>query len=143
MELLDFLNKSIQERFIANSTVKAIEAKIIEYIERKIFGIYGSKKIRYENLEFELIGVKVGYSTYSDRIVFDEKISVDLDYICVSKLPKDKQQKVEEARNLYEKSKYFGWNNLKVQLWHSLHYYSLDLKTCLESENIPLLVDFS
>ena len=73
MELLDFLNKSIQERFIANSTVKAIEAKIIEDIERKIFGIYGSKKIRYENLEFELIGVKVGYSTYSDRIVFDEK----------------------------------------------------------------------
>ena len=39
MELLDFLNKSIQERFIANSTVKAIEAKIIKDIERKIFGI--------------------------------------------------------------------------------------------------------
>lgn len=142
MELLDFLNKSIQERFIANSTVEAIEAKIKKDIERKIFRIYESKKIRYENLEFELIGVNVRYSTYSDRITFDNKISVDLDYICVSKLPKDKQQKVEEARKKYKESKYLGWNNLKVQLWHSLHY-SLDLKTCLESETIPLSVVFS
>ena len=142
MELLDFLNKSIQERFIANSTVEAIEAKIKKDIERKIFRIYESKKIHYENLEFELIGVKARYSTYSDTITFDNKISVDLDYICVSKLQKDKQQKVEEARKKYEESRYFGWNNLKVQLWHSLHY-SLDLKTCLESEDIRLSVVFS
>lgn len=142
MELLDFLNKSIQERFIANSTVESIEAKIKKDIERKIFGIYKSKKIRYENLEFELIGVKAQYSTYSDQITFGNKISVNLDYICVSKLPKDKQQKVEESRKKYEESKYFGCNNLKVKLWHSLCYY-LDLKTCLESENIPLSVVFS
>lgn len=142
MELLDFLNKAIQERFIANSTVEAIEAKIKEDIESKIFEMYKNKKIRYENLDFELIGVQVRYSTYYENIVFDKDIIFNLDYICVSKLPKDKQKKVEEAREKYEKLKYFDWCNFKIKLWHSLRY-GLDVKTCLEAENIPLSINFS
>jgi len=133
MEILKFLNKSMQERFIAAKTVEALEKELSEIIEAKVKKMYLEKRLIRDNLLFELIDVTSRYGSYTDEFSYRDKINIKLHYLCISKLPKDKQLKVDEARIKYDKDKHFGWNNLKVQLWYELNY-ELEIENCLSDK---------
>lgn len=122
MEILNLLNKAIQERYFASTAIEALESRIQESAEMYVMELYSSKRLIRGELEFELIGVRAMYWNPSDNITYTEKIRLTLYYICVSKLPKDKQLRVEETRKLYKKDRHFGWNSFKIPLWHELKY---------------------
>lgn len=136
MEIIDFLNKKIQERFSCNAAVKEIESEIRKQVERKTYELYLKTPLLMDNLEFELIGVKASFYSDAQSITCDSKIVIKLAYVCKSKLPKDKQEKVLAVKEKYQQNKYLEWNTFKIPLWHELTYW-LEIEKAL-SGNIRL-----
>ena len=136
MEIIDFLNKKIQERFSCHAAVQEIESEIRKQVERKTYELYFKTPLLSDNLEFELIGVKASFYSDAQSITCDSKIEIELAYVCKSKLPKDKQEKVLAVKEKYQQDKYLEWNTFKIPLWHKLTY-SLEIEKAL-SGNIRL-----
>ena len=87
-------------------------------------------------MEFELIGVKASFHSNIESITCESKIVINLAYVCKSKLPKDKQEKVLAVKEKYKQDKYLQWNTFKIPLWDELSY-SLEIEKAL-SGNIRL-----
>ncbi len=122
MELLNFLKKAIQERYVANATVVALEEEIKRIIIDKIEEEYSKKILTKDGLSFEFLGVKCRYKSRGEDYVFNEEMAVRLYYICTSKVPKDKQLKIDDAKKNYKENGYFPYNNSKVKLWHEFYF---------------------
>ncbi len=122
MELLKFLKKAIQERYVANATVTALEEEVKHIIKDKIKEKYSKKILTKDSLSFELLGVECRYKSCEEDYVFDKEMGVTLYYICNSKVPKDKQLKIDDAKKKYKEDGYFPYNNPKVKLWYKPYY---------------------
>lgn len=70
-------------------------------------------------MEFELIGVRANFWTYSDELTIRD-VDINLDYVCISKLPKTKRDKLEEVKEKYKNGKRLERNNYKIPIWHEL-----------------------
>ena len=133
MEIIDFLNKKIQERFSSNAAVEEIESIIRKQVERKTYELYFKTPLLKDNLEFELIGVKASFYSDYQNITCDREIEIELAYVCKSKLPKDRQEKVLAVKEKYQQYKRLEWNTFKIPLWHTL-LYTLEVEEALSGE---------
>jgi outer membrane receptor for ferrienterochelin and colicin len=138
MDLQNFLLEALKERFKANSTVNAIQKKIEKIAEQKTFEKYKGKPLFRDEMEFELIGVKASFWIYEETLNLRD-VDISLAYICKSKLPKAKRDKLEQVKANYHINKRLEWNNYKVAIWHELNY-SIELKSVLEG-NINLRIE--
>ena len=138
MELQNFLIEALKERFKANATVEAIASKIEEIAEEKTFEKYKSKKLFNDGMEFELVGVRAKLYTYYSGIK-PNSVDLRLAYFCTSKLPKEKREKLEQAKSRYEKDKCMEWSNYKKPIWKEL-CYDVEIENIL-SGNINLRIE--
>ena len=132
MDLQNFLIEALKERFKATSTVNAIQKQIEQIAERNVFEKYKGKPLFRDEMEFELIGVRASFWTYDETLKLRD-IDISLAYVCKSKLPKAKRDKIEEVKANYNTNKRLEWNNYKVAIWHELNY-SVELKSVLDGE---------
>lgn len=121
MEIVKLLEESVIERFKKNAIVDGIKSEIIKTIEKKIFDKYSSISVFSNNLEYKLIGVDAIIDDYYSKIQI-ERIYIYLKYVCVSKLPKEKDERVKEAIKKYKENKSFPENTYKIALWGSVFY---------------------
>lgn len=121
MKIVKLLEEAVIERFKKNAIVDGIKSEITKTIEKKIFEKYRSISVFSNNLEYKLIGVETTIDDYYNRIQI-ESIYVYLKYICVSKLPKEKDERVKEAIKKYNENKSFPENKYKIALWGSVFY---------------------
>lgn len=133
METIKFLNQKIQERFSSNATVKELEKKIRNQVERKTTKLYSNKTLVRDNLEFELIGVESQFWSDSTSISCDSEIEIELVFICKSQLPKEKRKRVLEVQKKYKETNVLEWNTFKIPLWHKL-IYTLEVEKALSGE---------
>jgi hypothetical protein len=126
MELKEILQEAVKERFKANSIIDAVVKNIENQSEYKIFEKYKDCKLYNDGLEFELVGVH-SYIYISESLSVINRVYVELAFFCVSKLPKEKKDKVDEARLEYKKSKYLMSCKFKIPLWKELKY-QIDLE---------------
>jgi hypothetical protein len=136
MDLQNFLTEALKERFKANVIVENIENEIKSIAEFKTFEKYKDKKLFNDGMEFELIGVRAICYIYRLKI---SKVELNLAYLCISKLPKNKRLKMEQQKIKYEKERFFDWCYYKIPLWKILTY-SIELENIL-SGNINLLIE--
>lgn len=137
MDLQNFLIEALKERFKADSTVKALEKQIEQIAERYTFEKYKGMPLFRDGMEFELIGVEA--NCWNGEALKLRDIDIILAYVCKSKLPKAKRDKIEEVKANYKNNKRMEWNNYKIPIWHQLHY-SVELKKVLDGE-INLLIE--
>lgn len=121
MQTIEFLDAAAIDLFKAKAIVSAIEERIKEGAKNYIFNKYKDRHIFRDGLEFQLIGVKVRFYT-NDLNVGSTSVSLDLAYFCISKLPKDKRDKVQAVKSSYLNSGYLDWCNYKTLLWMNLSY---------------------
>lgn len=138
MELQKFLIETLQKRFSANATVKAIEKQITNIAEQTTLDKYKDNILFSDGLEFELGGVNAQLSHWRDALTLD-KVDLRLAYFCTSKLPKAKRERLQEVKDKYKEKKYMEWNNYKVAIWHELRY-TIDIESVL-SGNINLKIE--
>ncbi len=133
MELENVLLEAIKDRFIANSTIRAIEVKIEKIAKENTLLKYKDKILIADDLEFELYDVRAKISIPCDSLEL-EKVNLSLFYFCKSKLPKVKREKIESMKSYYDKRKQLLYNySCKVQLWRAL-YYEIDIKQILSGD---------
>ena len=132
MNLQNFLIEALKERFKATSTVNAIEKQIEQIAERNTFNKYKGKPLFRDEMEFELIGVRARFWTYDEPLKLRD-VNISLAYVCKSKLPKAKRDKIEAVKANYNTNKHLEWNNYKVAIWHEINY-SVELKSVLDGE---------
>lgn len=138
MDLQNFLIEALKERFKANAVIENIEKKIIKIAEQKTLEKYKDKPLFKDDMEFELIGVKARYWTYSKDFEIREVV-ISLAYTCKSKLPKAKREKLQQIKDDYKKTRQLKWNNYKIPIWHDLTY-NVELKSVLDGE-INLVIE--
>ena len=139
MEIESLLNEQLQKRFVANSAIEAIESNVKKMVTDFILKKYKHKRLLRNGLEFELIDVRTDFSHWQANSISISKIEIELAFFCMSKLPKNKKERVEKEKEYYLKNKRMHWNNFTIPLWHDLTY-SFELKTFLEG-NINLTIE--
>lgn len=130
------LTDSLKEEFKIRLTLQAIQQEIEESTKESVLYKYKDSVLKRDDMEFEFVGVKTSFDVHH----YSEKpVSIRLMYICKSKLPKDKREKVEKIKKDYLEGNHIYSSNLKIPLWHQLHYwvtlekaYSGDIKLNLE-----------
>lgn len=139
MEIISILNEQIKNRFIANSTIEAINGKVKLITKKLILEKYKDKKLLKNGLEFELLGVIVDFDNWRSDSLSISKIDIELAYFCTSKLPKHKREKLEKVKEYFLQKERLEWNNYEIPIWEGLNY-SLDLKDVLEG-NVNLRIE--
>ncbi len=120
MDLLKLLSESLEDRFKANAIIEGTRQVIQSKVSEAVYGKYRGVSIFNEKLEYKLAGVDVSVGCpYSYNVDF---IDVELVYFCVSKLPKQKRERVEKARRDYLDGKGLRYNTYKIPLWNELRY---------------------
>lgn len=125
MDLEKFLIKTLQKRFSANATIKAIEKEIIYIAEEVTFEKYKDTILNSDGLEFELGGVKAELDYFWIDLV-KPKLNLTLGYFCKSELPKAKRERVEKEKNKFNEGYPLYKSTHKVKLWHYLTYNERD-----------------
>lgn len=117
---LKILQEALIERYKANSIVESLQSKIISQVERLVYNKYKEVSIFRDEMEFELVGVDcyLDHHSYSFEL---EDIRISLHYLCKSKLPKAKREKLEEYRQAYKKG-FSIYDNSKKPVYLALHY---------------------
>jgi len=139
MEIISILNEQIKNRFVANSTIEAINEKVKLITKKLILEKYKDKKLFKNGLEFELLGVRVDFNNWRSDSLSISKIDIELAYLCTSKLPKHKREKLEKVKEYFLKNERLEWNNYEIPIWEGLNY-TLDLKDVLEG-NVNLRIE--
>ena len=139
MEIVSILNEQIKNRFIANSAIEAINEKVKSITKEFILKKYKEKKFIKNGLEFELIEVLVDFNNWRSDSLSISKIEIELVYFCVSKLPKNKRERLEKAKEHLLKYKRLEWNNFEIPIWIGLRY-ALELKNVLDG-NVNLRIE--
>ena len=139
MEIVSILNEQIKNRFIANSAVEAIDQKVKLITKKLILEKYKDKKLLMNGLEFELNEVLVDFNNWNSDTLEIKKIEIELVYFCISKLPKNKRERLEKAKEYFFKNKRLEWNNFEIPIWTRL-CYSLDLKNVIDG-NVNLKIE--
>lgn len=134
---LKILQETLIERYKANLIVESLQSKIISQVERLVYNKYKEVSIFRDEMEFELVGVDCSLDHYSYSFELQD-IRISLHYLCKSKLPKAKREKVEEYRQYYKKGVYI-YDNSKKPIYLEFNYrislekalsgnFNLDLK---------------
>ena len=139
MEIVSILNEQIKNRFIANSAIEAINEKVKSITKEFILKKYKEKKFIKNGLEFELYEVLVDFNNWRSDSLSISKIEIELVYFCVSKLPKNKRERLEKAKEYLLKHKRLEWNNFEIPIWIGLRY-TLELKNVLDG-NVNLRIE--
>lgn len=120
-DLGKILADKILERFSANSAVGAIEEKICQLAKKSIFNNYKDTVLLNDGLEYKLHSVGVDISSWANDLSLPNA-RIYLYYFCNSKLPKDKREKVEQAKLALDNRKHLPYCNYKIPLWKTLSY---------------------
>jgi hypothetical protein len=139
MEIVSILNEQIKNRFIANSAIEAINEKVKSITKELILKKYKEQKFIKNGLEFELYEVLVNFNNWESDSLSISKIEIELVYFCVSKLPKNKRERLEKAKEYLLKHKMVEWNNFEIPIWEGLRY-TLELKNVLDG-NVNLKIE--
>jgi len=139
MEIVSILNEQIKNRFIANSAIEAINEKVKSITKELILKKYKEQKFIKNGLEFELYEVLVNFNNWRSDSLSISKIEIELVYFCVSKLPKNKRERLEKAKEYLLKHKRLEWNNFEIPIWIGLRY-NLELKNVLDG-NVNLRIE--
>jgi hypothetical protein len=139
MEIVFILNEQIKNRFIANSAIEAINEKVKSITKELILKKYKEQKFIKNGLEFELYEVLVNFNNWESDSLSISKIEIELVYFCVSKLPKNKRERLEKAKEYLLKHKMVEWNNFEIPIWEGLRY-TLELKNVLDG-NVNLKIE--
>ena len=139
MEIVSILNEQIKNRFIANSAIEAINEKVKSITKELILKKYKEQKFIKNGLEFELEEVLVDFNNWRSDSLSISKIEIKLVYFCVSKLPKNKRERLEKAKGYLLKYKKLEWNNFEIPIWIGLNY-TLELKNVLDG-NVNLRIE--
>jgi len=133
--LQSILADCLKEEYKIYLTLKALREEVENYVKQSILCKYKDSILTRDGLEFEFIGVETSFDVHN----YSQKpVTMHLMYMCKSKLPKDKREKVESIKKDYLEGKYIYNSNLKVPLWHNL-YYSITLENAY-SGNINLRI---
>lgn len=135
MDLQNFLTEVLKERFKASATINAIQKQVEEMAERSTFEKYKDKPLFKNEMEFELIGVRATFWSYSEDLKI-RNIDIWLAYFCKSKLPKAKRERLQKVKDSYKEDHHLEWSNYKIPIWEE-HRYSVELENVL-SGNINL-----
>lgn len=133
MELISVLQEQLKNRFVANKVIKAITNDVKLKTKELILKKYKDEILLKYGLEFELFDVKVFFSYYESDDLSIKKIEATLIYCCISKLPKHKREKLEEAKKIFSEHQYMPYSNYDIPIWEELKY-DLDLKNILKEE---------
>jgi hypothetical protein len=139
MEIVSILNEQIKNRFIANSAIKAINQKVKLITKEFILKKYKEKKFIKNGLEFELNEVLVDFNNWRSDSLSISKVEIQLVYFCISKLPKNKRERLEKAKEYLLKHERLEWNDYKIPIWIGLNY-TLELESVLEG-NVNLKIE--
>ena len=139
MEIVSILNEQIKNRFIANSAIEAINEKVKSITKELILKKYKEQKFIKNGLEFELYEVLVDFNNWRSDSLSISKIEIELVYFCVSKLPKNKRERLEKAKEYLLKHKRLEWNNFEIPIWIGFRY-ALELKNVLDG-NVNLRIE--
>lgn len=129
MDLLKIYSEAVKDRFSAALVVKGIEKEICKLSEKMVYDKYVKGIIHIDNYELELGGVRCTLSSYDDDLCI-EQIHVCLTYFCISKLPKDKREKLEIVKGIYKDRHRVGYCNYKIPAWREL-WYKLNVEDIL------------
>jgi len=119
-ELKGILINAIAEKIKSDNSLHEIERQICLVIEKPILERYKKTSLFRDNMEFELIKVIASLNTYTLARV--HVVAIKLIYICKSKLPKVKRERLEKVKKVLDNDGYMPWNNYKIPLWHELKY---------------------
>ena len=139
MEIVSILNEQIKNRFIANSAIEAIDEKVKSITKELILKKYKEQKFIKNGLEFELYEVLVNFNNWRSDSLSISKIEIELVCFCVSKLPKNKRERLEKAKEYLLKYKRLEWNNFEIPIWIGLRY-NLELENVLDG-NVNLRIE--
>ena len=131
MSTESLLKEQIEKRFLANSAIEAIEKKVELITKKLILDKYQKQHLFKNELEFELVDVRVDFSHWESGNLDIENIKVELAYFCISKLPKNKMEKLKQGKEFYLKYKHLQWSTYSIPLWEGLRY-SLTLQDILK-----------
>ena len=138
MKLKKILEEEVQKRYVLRLTVESLETKVQILAENQTFEKYKEEIFYIDGLEFELYQVKSRFTNY-DNTPYLSKIRLELQYFCTSKLPKEKRERIENAKNYLKKHNFLPFHNFKVALWRELNY-EIDIDDVL-SGNINLRIE--
>ena len=131
MDTESLLKEQIEKRFLANSAIEAIEKKVELITKKLILDKYQKQHLFKNELEFELVDVRVAFSNWGIYNLDVGNIEVELAYFCISKLPKNKMEKLKQGKEFYLKYKHLQWSTYSIPLWEGLRY-SLTLQDILK-----------
>jgi len=131
MSTESLLKEQIEKRFLANSAIEAIEKKVELITKKLILDKYQKQHLFKNELEFELVDVRVAFSNWGIYNLDVGNIEVELAYFCISKLPKNKMEKLKQGKEFYLKYKHLQWSTYSIPLWEGLRY-SLTLQDILK-----------
>lgn len=123
VELLSILKAAQADRFKAQSVIDTVYAKLEAKTKNLVIEKYKDLKIQHNGIEFGFYGARVHDEAYFDKLALPD-FAIKLYFVATSKLPKDKAEKVEAAKQFYKNEGYFERNDYRVKfpLWHELRY---------------------
>lgn len=131
MDLYSLYTKSLAKYQKHLAIIQSLDGAVRDNVKRYYYNKYHGTTIRRDGLEFELLDVTVSFGTTYYDITEIGMVRIRLDFICKSKLPKAKADRVKKAKQFYNKWTLFPANYSKIPLWHDLDYQlSLDQALC-------------
>ena len=136
IDIYNFLTSTREKAYEANSVLENLVSKVKKIVELKFFEAYENTTTEHDGKEFKLIGVDVRLYLYPSSIDTTE-LTITLAYVCISKLPKAKRERLLDAEKQYYKRKRFPCTTSKDML-----YYESDYTTTIKAalQNKPNLI---
>ena len=127
--LLYLLDENLKKRFEVQTLINELQIRISESAKNILYEKIGFNEIDEDKnkiytangIDYKIIGIRAEYSTYM-KISYPDNIHIEVYFASVSKTTKEKQLKIDDAKNNYKNNKYIGWCNYKVKLWGYMTY---------------------
>lgn len=136
MNLEKLLKKSLEERFLASTSVDAIEDKIKSLAKKLVIKKYEDSNITRGDMDYKFYGVST--DMYHNAHELDvNTVRVSLTYLCTSKLTKVKREKLAKAKASWDENNY-AYDGSKYPVVIELRY-DVEVKTLMGGEVFLIL----
>ena len=142
MELIDTLSKYVIKTASAYAVVNKVTQQICSNVNEIVLNKYKGSILVEDELKYEMLGCNCDFYWFPVEFTLPSTITIHIDFICCSPLPKEKREKVEEVKKLYAENKRLAMNavpNYKVVSIWKTKYYKIDLiEACKGNINLKI-----